>query len=378
MKKSITILLCLCLLLTGCAKEPAETAPAPATEAPAETVVPTVPATEAVTEAVTEPATEATTVPTEAPVLYRHPITGVPMDEPLMEKPVGVVVNNIRSSQPLHGVGAADVICEIMAEGGGTITRLLAVYTDLENAGKVGSIRSARTYLIDLARSFGYAPIVHCGYSDHAQLEIAKTKYPSFNQSFYGKYFYRDQDRKNAGYAAEHTLFAESPDLVRGLEENGFVLAVENAVDYGWQFSEDVVLEGQTANQLTCQFYGTNGKKTVMTYDAGMGVYYGTQIWKTREESFYDANTQEAVPFKNVLMIFAKTTTDGKHMFVDFSGEGTGYYACNGRAVAIKWVREDSSQPFRYFYEDGTPVTFGVGKTYLGVLATCSPDVIIE
>ena len=373
MKQIITILLCLCLLLTGCAKAPAETiAPTPTTETPTQ-------ATEApTTEPTTEPTTVPTTEPTEPPVLYRHPITGVPMDEPLMEKPVGVVINNIRSAQPLHGIGAADVICEIMVEGGGSITRLLAVYTDLENAGKVGSIRSARTYLVDLARSFGYAPIVHCGYSTHAQKEIVRTKYPSFNQSFYGKYFYRDQARKNAGYATEHTLFAESPDLIRGMEENSFTLATENPVDYGWQFSEDVVLNGQTANQLTCQFYSTGGKKTVMAYDADMGVYYGTQIWKTREENFYDANTDEAIPFKNVLMIFAKTTTNGKHMFAELSGEGTGYYACNGQVVPIKWVREDPSHPFTYFYEDGTPVTFGVGKTYLGVLATCSPDVIIE
>lgn len=371
MRRIISMLLCLCLLLAGCAKEP-EVTSVPTTE-------PTTEATEPTTAPTTEPTTEPTTVPTtEPPVLYRNPLTGEPMDAPLQVKPVGVVVNNIRSAQPLHGVGAADVLCEIMAEGGGTITRLLAVFSDLESAGKVGSIRSARTYLIDLARSFDFAPIVHCGYSEHAQREIARTGYPSFNQSFYPKYFYRDQARKNAGYATEHTLFAESEDLVLGLAENGFDRTVEAGVDYGWQFAEEVTLNGQTANQLTCQFYGTNGKKTVMTYDAEMGVYYGTQIWKERKESIYDANTNESVPFKNVLMIFAKTTTDGKHMFVDFSGEGTGYYACNGQAVPIKWVRADSADPFSFFLEDGTPITLGVGKTYLGVLATRSPDVIIE
>lgn len=376
MKRIISIILCLCLLLAGCAKAPEETSvptTAPATEATA------TPTTEPTIEPTAEPATEPTTVPTTEPVvLYRHPLTGEPLEEPLQTKPVGVVINNIRSAQPLHGVGAADVICEIMAEGGGSITRLLAVFSDLENAGKVGSIRSARTYLIDLARSFGYAPIVHCGYSEHAQREIAKTGYPSFNQSFYPAYFYRDQARKNAGYATEHTLFAEGEDLVLGLQENGFDLAAENGVDFGWQFAEDVALNGQTANKITCQFYSTGGKQTVMTYDAEMGVYYGTQVWKTKTEEIYDANSGESVPFKNVLMIFAKTTTNGKHMFAELTGEGTGYYACNGQVVSIKWVRADSADPFSFFLEDGTPITMGVGKTYLGVLATCSPDVIIE
>lgn len=372
MKRIIPILLCLSLLFTGCGQKPEETS-APTTE----------PTTEATTEATTEPATEPTTEPTTVPttepaVLYWNPLTGEPMEEPLQTKPVGVVINNIRSAQPLHGVGSADVICEIMAEGGGSITRLLAVYTDLENAGKVGSIRSARTYLLDLARSFGFAPIVHCGYSEHAQREIAKTDYPSFNQSFYPAYFYRDQARKNAGYATEHTLFAQGAELVRGLTENGFDLALEEALDYGWQFSDTVELNGQTANKITCQFYSTGGKRTVMTYDAEMGVYYGTQLWKDRTEEIYDANSGDAVPFKNVLMLFAKTTTDGKHMFAELTGEGTGFYACNGQAVPIKWVRQNSADPFSYFLEDGTPITLGVGKTYMGVLATCSPDVIIE
>lgn len=372
MKKILLMILCLSLLLTGCSQTPEETLPpatVPATEEP----------TEAATQATAEAATQAATEPTtEAPVLYRHPLTGAALEEPWTTQPVSVVINNIKNAQPLCGVGAADVICEIMAEGGGTITRLLAVYTELENAGAVGSIRSARTYLLSLARSFGYAPIVHCGYSEHAQKEIRQTSYPSFNQAFNDAYFYRDQARRNAGYALEHTLFSTGTELLRGLEETGFDLVVEEGVDYGLAFAEEVSLEGDTANKITLQFYSTGGKKTVMTYDAMMDVYYGTQIWSNKTEEFYDANIQEAIPFRNVLILFAKTTTDGKHMFVEFTGQGTGYYACGGRIVPIRWSRESEAEPFSYTLEDGTPLTMAVGKTYMGVLATRSPDIIVE
>ena len=89
MKKALAILLCMCLFLGACGKQPENTDPTtvPSTAAPTTetTIAPT-------TEATTEPAT----VPTTEPVVlnYRHPITGEPMAEPLTARPVAVVTNN--------------------------------------------------------------------------------------------------------------------------------------------------------------------------------------------------------------------------------------------------------------------------------------------
>jgi hypothetical protein len=122
------------------------------------------------TEATEIPTTEApttvppTTVPptTEPAVLYRNPLTGEPLDAPLTNRPFAVVINNIRAAQPLHGIGEADMLFEIVAEGGGSITRCLALYGDPAGVEKIGSVRSARTYLINLARAYD-AIFVHAG-----------------------------------------------------------------------------------------------------------------------------------------------------------------------------------------------------------------------
>jgi len=380
MKRILPVLLCLCLLLCACQSEPEQ----PATDA---TTVPTAeptttPTTEA-TEEATVPTTEATeeTVPptTEVVVLYRHPITGEPLDAPLTVRPVAVVTNNISAAQPMMGIGSADIIFEHMAEGGGSITRVLAVYTDLENAGTLGSIRSARTYLLDLARVFD-APMAHCGYSSYARKNIKQTNFPSYDQFSYPDYYYRDSDRLDSGYSSEHTMMIQGSDLLKGLQESGFSLEAPADAYYGMQFEENVDLNGESAVEISFRFYSSTGKRTTLSYDAVEGVYYATQKWTSKQCIITDGNTGDPVPFKNVLILSVKVrhADDGKHMLTTMTGEGDGYFACNGKYVPIKWYRESVDDPFTYTFEDGTPVTFDVGKTYVAMLPTKSPAVSFE
>ena len=116
----------------------------------------------------------------------------------------------------------------------------------------------------------------------------------------------------------------------------------------------------------------------MLTYDEASDVYFATQIWKTRTEKVYDANTKEDVPFRNALLLYSKTTSDGYRMFADLTGEGTGYFACGGQIVPIKWFRESEKDPFTYTLEDGTPITLAIGKTYIGIIPTRYPEITIE
>ena len=324
-------------------------------------------------------ATETPTTATEAPVLYRHPLTGQQLSEPLTTKPVAVVTNNTASAQPILGIASADILFEHVAEGGGSITRLLAIYTDLENAGTLGPIRSARTYLLDLARAF-QAPIVHCGGSSYGNKDIQQTGYPSFNQFVYPDYFYRDQNRLDLGCSSEHTLMTEGPDLLQGLQDKGFHMTAAPNANYGMEFGEDIVLDGAAANTIQFRFFSQSGKITTMAYDAGDGVYYGTQQWGSQSSLIADGNIGAVIPFQNVLILSVdvRYAEDGVHVLTTMTGEGTGYFACGGRYLPIKWYRETTADPFTYTYADGTPVVFGVGKTYVAMLPTRSPAVIFE
>ena len=83
-----------------------------------------------------------------------------------------------------------------------------------------------------------------------------------------------------------------------------------------------------------------------------------------------DGNIGEQLCFENVLVLHAVTDKDPASSLVgvQLEGEGVCYYACNGKLVNIKWSRASAYDPFVYTLEDGTPVTFGVGKTYVAII----------
>jgi hypothetical protein len=277
------------------------------------------------------------------------------------------------------GIIHADIVYEHITEGLGYETRFLAVYTDLNYDERLGTVRSARTYSVDLSSSFN-AIMIHCGGSSMAMKKINSSKYPTLDQFYNGDFFYRDPSRKAAGYATEHTLVTEGNLLQKGLSTKKWDLTVPEDTTYGFEFSDEADLNGASAKTVTIQYYDANGKYTIMTYNPDDGMYYGLQKWSKKQNAVADGNTDEAVPYKNVLILHTKVThdADGSHVYMKLTGEGTGFLVRDGEYVAIKWHRATEKDHFTYTLEDGSPVTFGVGKTFVSLLPTRSPDVIFE
>lgn len=357
MKRTVTLLIVLCLLLCACG---------PTYE------VPYAPSTGETVDT-TAAATEDTTAPTDAPVIYQHPLTGAALDKPYTDRPVAVVINNIKAALPQYGISGADMIYEVETEGG--ITRMLAIYSDLTDVGNIGPIRSARTYFNNVSASYDI-PIVHCGGSRTALVGMYdKTNklsdWEHIDQAYNGSYFFRDQERRKQGYALEHTLFTTGEDLTAVIAKKNYNKVTENGVDYGLQFAENVSLNGSTANKVTVTFRGK--KTTTMTYDADTGLYVASQYGKEHK----DAGAGKTMTYKNVLVLVSPQTraNDGKYTrsYYDLVGEGKGFFACNGQMVAIKWVRKSVTGPFSYTLEDGTPLTLGIGTSYVAVVDTKAP-----
>ena len=372
MKRAFVLFLAVLMVasLAACGNEPAETT------APSTVETTTVPETIAPATTVPETTAEPTTVPettvpetTAAPVIeypYTNPLTGEGQLEQQVNRPYAVVINNIKAALPHHGVSQADIIYEMLAEGG--ITRCLAIFTDISDVEKLGSVRSARTYFIDLAKAYD-AVLVHAGGSEYAYEEFSTSGWPHIDGiQASSKYFYRDQARLSKGVAREHTLFTTGEDVIKAAEAKKIKLT-RDSIDYGFTFSEDVKLGGDTANKVTLNF--TKKRDTVMTYNPDTGLYEGYQ----QGGDYIDGNTGEVMTFKNVIVLYARTSSDGYRMFADLIGTGNGYFACNGEMVSIKWSRKSAKEPFVYTLGDGTPIELGIGTTYVGILPTsCSVD----
>lgn len=368
MKRSLAFLLALCLLLGGCA---AKEATVPTT---APTTAPTQPTTEPVTEPSTVPTTEATqpteevTEPTEPPApAYVNPLTGEELDAPLTNRPFAVVLNDDVKALPHWSVSQCQMLWELPHEY--STSRMVAMYTDLSNVDRLGSMRSARPYQISLAMSFN-ALFVHAGYSSHAKNMLKDTGWETINgvEGKYGyKYFHRDQDRLNAGVALEHTMYTTGPEVLAYCQDMGYTVAAGEEVDYGYTFAEDATpVDGTDAKTINIVFRN-RGKKTNLIYDEATGKYSMEQFNKT----YVDANDGNAVEFRNVLVLktWVGLQPDSDYRLdVGMTGSGSGYYACGGKMIPILWSRSDSAAPFVYTLADGTPLTLSVGNSYVAVI----------
>lgn len=363
MKKIITMIMVVCLLLCACSKAPAEqtTDAAPNTTAAIVTTEDTK-ATEATqaTEETTVPAATEETVPV---ILYRNPLNGTPLDEPHTARPYAVVINNIVYAQPLCGVGSADIVIELLAEGG--ITRCLAIFDDIKGLEHIGAVRSARPYFAELASSFDAIFVHHGGSVDgyNKVRELGLTHLDFLGNA--GSSYYRDQNRLNSGYDLEHTSFTDGDDLLETVADLGYDTEREDGVDYGFVFDDaGSTAAGETAVEMKVVF---GSKTTTLIYDETTGLYTAMQYG----DNIIDGNTDELVTYRNMLMLTTETYTyennDGVRVHMDLVGEGSGYFACDGKIVPICWSRSGDYEPFVFTHEDGTPIVLGTGSTYIAI-----------
>ena len=356
---ALLALVLLVSIFSGC-----QTTPPADTSDTAGSTAGTTEATSGTTEATT--GTTEATQPTETePVLnYANPLTGEAIAEPMMSRPFAVMMNNVKPAMPMWGVSAADVLVETFAEGGAT--RCMGIFTDIGAVKRVGSIRSARPYFVHTAIGFD-AIYTHIGGSNTAYDLLTAQKWDEIdgNRGPVTKFFTRDMDRYNNGVGIEHTWYITGENALAAAEKKGCTLQREEPLDYGWNFAENATPAGQSASVIQIRFSGKNGKLTKLTYDAQSGVYTAFQ----HGGDWVDGDSGKVASFTNILYLstFSGMEDNGVVHTLQLTGSGKGYFACGGKIVAIKWSRDNIKSPFAFTLEDGTPLTMGIGKTYIAL-----------
>lgn len=371
MKRLIALGLLVCLLLCGCGKnqEPELTETTPTTELTTEPTT-EAPTTEPTTEA---PTTEAPTpeAPTEAEPAYRHPLTGKALEEPLLNRPYAVVMDNdCDQSIPHWGVGDVDILWEMPHEGGST--RMIGVFSDVSQTDKFGPTRSVRPYLLSVARSFG-AILVHAGGSPQGYDQLKKTGWDNLdgvegpNASAYYK---RDKDRLKR-VDSWHTMYITGQNILKYTKARGHENLLKEMGNYGLQFAQDVAPDGVAANSVEVRFR-SGGKKSTFTYQKDTGDYTMVQMGS----SYVDGNTGEKVHFENILVLETKVGTidDYGRLYQELEGKsGKGHFVSNGKMIDILWSRKGATDPFCFTDTEGNPITLSIGKTYVAVVYNGAP-----
>lgn len=305
--------------------------------------------------AASEPALEAPSRPEQTAV---NPLTGLPTDEQTADlRPVAVMINNIHSAQPLLGVSSADVIYECLVEGG--ITRLLAVFQDVDGLEQIGSIRSARPTFINLARGLD-AVYFNLGGSEEAFQMLADGVVDNVSLGNYPDLFWRDPDRrKNLGY--EHSALISGELIEQGISQRGIRRTLNESIA-SQKFGENSpVQSGEAAASITANF--SSYKSTEFAFDETSGEYLISQFGKAQTDGA--AGRQNTAANVLCLRVNSYVTDSMGHVSHDLVGSGSGYYMSGGKAIPVKWSKAGYDEPIRYTTESGEELTMLPGRIYV-------------
>lgn len=293
-----------------------------------------------------------------------NPLTGLEMDEEkINDRPVAVMLNDLKAAQPQLGVSQADIIYEVPAEGG--ITRMLGLFQSLDGVGNLGSIRSTRAYYLELAMGHD-ALLVHAGGSPEAYQDISAwdiNNMDGVNGGSDAKIFWRDaQRRKTAGY--EHSLLTSGENIQAYLAGGRYRLEHDDGYSYPQSFvSDGTPVNGQIAEHVALKY--SPYKTATFDYDPLSKTYLVGQFGG----AYVDGNSGEQVGVTNVLVLETSINViqgdSAGRLRVDLTSGGAGQYFCGGKWIPITWSKTSRNDPFVYRTEDGTPLELGRGSSYV-------------
>lgn len=348
-KKIGLLLIVSMLLLSFCGNNTASPVPSPAPE-------------------ITPPAVsvpEAEPIIETKQVLYA-PLTGLAWkegaEEEINQRPIAVMINNERRARPQSGLSKADLLIEVLAEGG--ITRIVAVYhSQMDYEGEVGPVRSIRPYLIELGESYG-AVLAHAGASNDGYYILQRQDKEYLDEiTNAGAYFWRDSSRR-----APHNLYTNLEKLLQGAEKKGYSLTADvPALSFQQEGDASAVesLVKETAEQIDVTFYKSSAS-VAYEYDASQLNY----VRYVEGEPHVDKVTNEPLRADNVIVAEASPQVlDSKgRLAIDLETTGEAVWFNKGQAVRGTWLR-DGSGPIQ-FAVDGKIVDMGAGITHMMIVPT--------
>lgn len=287
------------------------------------------------------------------------------------ERPIAIMIDNIKFAWPQTGLKDAYLIYEIIVEGGQT--RLMALFKD-KNTAQVGPIRSARHYYLDFAME-NDAIYTHFGGSPKAYQDIkslAVNDLDGINTSGFAE---RDRTRKAPhnvyGNLALMKSVASNKKNYRMTTNQSPILPYSyNTVDLS---EEDGV---KPANNLTLKY--SNFHTTTYRYDSENKLYFRAMNGIDHK----DRVTGESYKFKNIIILklendklIDNSRKDRQEVYT--IGSGQGYYVTNGYSIPITWNKTSRGAKTIYRKLNGDKLKINDGTTFIQLQPKSQPTTIV-
>lgn len=309
--------------------------------------------------------------------MKRSSLTGELVDEKVWEqRPLAIMLPTDKAAQPQYGIGEAGVLYECMEEG--DMSRQMAIIENWHDIETLGNVRSCRDYYVYWALEWD--PIlVHFGgpyyLADVTSREdvynITGCAVNSTSSAPGCNAFYRTSDKvvPHNAYTNGEKLISECKNLDYSLKHNFDNFRAEHFV---YATAAENNLDGASAAgsfdakeiSLAKAFPYT---KSSLEYDESTGLYKKNLY----EAPQCDGTTGEQLTFENIIIQFAHYEVRDDKGYLSFrchDDTQDGYYITNGKAVHIKWGKNNDYSPTRYYYDDLTQVEFNPGKTFIAVV----------
>jgi len=292
-------------------------------------------------------------------------------DEDSKTRPIAVMINNNHDAWPHAGLQKSFLNYEMVAEGG--ITRIMALYKDVDDVEKIGSVRSSRPYFLDYVLE-NDAIYAHWGGSDQAYSDIRSLGIDHIDGMDYeGTYFYRDRDGIRA---YEHTGFTKMSMLKEAVGDLNINTKSEEDTLFNYSVDEIDLSKFEDAikaDNVNIEYSYSHTSDYV--YDEVNKVY----LRSMSGEEHVDAVTGEQYTAKNIVVYKVRNRAIDYYgrQELDNKGEGEGYFITNGYAVPITWEKSSRSSRTVYkFASSGKEIVLNDGNTWVQIQPTnCDLDI---
>ena len=273
-------------------------------------------------------------------------------------RPIAVMIDNHIDAMPQAGLLEADIVYEIIVEGGETRLMLILQDKDLE---KIGPIRSARHYFLDYALE-NDAIYVHYGWSPQAQSDISKYSVDNINGIYESSTsFWRVSDKY-----APHNAVTSTKNILSIAEREGYRTTTNQDTVLNYVVDEVNLEDGEVANTVTIPYSYANTVKYEYDEDKKEYVRY------SRDEKQVDWDTEKTVTTKNIIIEKAENWTldDGSgkgRQTLDNVKELEGYYITNGKVIEITCNKTSRTGQTVYKDMEGNEINVNDGKTFIQI-----------
>lgn len=328
-------------------------------------------------ETTAEPVTTTEVTTTEPPVDTRkiNRLTGLATlsEGAYGKRPVAIMINNIKAALPQYGIDKADLMFEVIVEGG--ITRMMAVYGDYTKVPNVCSIRSCRYYFPILA--YGLDAVYICFGSNTTfgtpTLKRLGNEYFDGASNYITDLFGRDAERLKK-YSREHTAYVKGENIPSVFDKYKVRTDYKEGRDvpiFSFREEGQAVASGDTyCDKVKLTF--SNSYFSTFTYDAEKKVY----LKQHNGSAHKDGVSGKQLSYTNVFVLETKVTphTDNYLMKVELEG-GSGYYISMGKSQKITWTKPAEGETIQVFDSTGAPLQVNPGKSYIGIIAPSSTKI---